>query len=214
MTADRTTIALGWRVYGLGAMALAMVALAFGDFLPDQPVPKGFPGRTALAYAAGAFMLVASAAALSRRTVAWGAAALTAYYALIVVILMDGRVVLAHYREFIAYSNAAEQLAIAAGGLIVYAASAKIEAALAARLIRLGQLAFGVCAVLFGGAHFAYLNFTAPLVTTTLVEPSAAALVPEIVPTVTPAGSLISVPTLKSAPTVAEVGAAAVSALG
>jgi uncharacterized membrane protein YphA (DoxX/SURF4 family) len=77
---------------------------------------------------------------------------------------MNGRVVLAHYGEFGAYSGAAEQLAIAAGGLIVYAASAKIDAALAARLTRLGQLAFGVCALLFGGAHFFYTNLTAPLV--------------------------------------------------
>ena len=35
------------------------------------------------------------------------AAALTAYYALIVVILMDGRVVVRHSAEFIAYSNTA-----------------------------------------------------------------------------------------------------------
>jgi uncharacterized membrane protein YphA (DoxX/SURF4 family) len=77
---------------------------------------------------------------------------------------MNGRVVLAHLGEFGAYSGAAEQLAIAAGGLIVYAASAKIDAALAARLTRLGQLAFGVCALLFGGAHFFYMNFTAPLI--------------------------------------------------
>jgi uncharacterized membrane protein YphA (DoxX/SURF4 family) len=141
-----------------------VVCLALGDFLPDQPVPKGFPARTVLAYAAGAFMLVAGAAVEWRRTAAWGAAALTAYHTLVVVILMDGRVVLRHYAEFIAYSNAAEQLSIAAGGLIVYAATARIEAALAARLTRLSQLAFGVCALLFGGAHFVYMNFTAPLV--------------------------------------------------
>jgi uncharacterized membrane protein YphA (DoxX/SURF4 family) len=164
MTAEKTTMAFGWRVYGLGVMVLAMVCLALGDFLPGQPVPKGFPDRTALAYAAGAFMLVSGAAVEWRRTTAWGAAALTAYYALIVVMLMDGRVVLAHYAEFMAYSNGAEQLVIAAGGLIVYAASAKIEAALAARLTRLGQLAFGACALLFGGAHFFYMNLTAPLV--------------------------------------------------
>jgi uncharacterized membrane protein YphA (DoxX/SURF4 family) len=159
MTTEKTTMAFGWRVYGLGVMALAMVCLALGDFLPGQAVPKDFPDRTALAYAAGAFMLVAGAAVEWRRTAAWGAAALTAYYALIVVILMNG-----HYAEFIAYSNTAHQLAIAAGGLIVYAASAKIEASLAARLTRLGQLAFGVCVLLFGGAHFFYMNLTAPLV--------------------------------------------------
>jgi hypothetical protein len=54
-------------------------------------------------------------------------------YALIVVSLMNGRVVLAHYAEFGSYSGAAEQLAVAAGGLIVFAANARIDAALAAR---------------------------------------------------------------------------------
>jgi uncharacterized membrane protein YphA (DoxX/SURF4 family) len=117
-----------------------------------------------LAYGAATFMLVAGAAVEWRRTAALGAAALTAYYALIVVILMNGRVLVAHYAEFGTYSGVAEQLAIAAGGLIVYAASAKIDAAVAARLTRLGQVAFGICALLFGGAHFVYMNLTAPLV--------------------------------------------------
>jgi uncharacterized membrane protein YphA (DoxX/SURF4 family) len=75
---------------------------------------------------------------------------------------------LAHYSVYGTYSGIAEQLAIAAGGLVVYATNAevdaKIDAALAARLIRLGQLTFGVCALLFGGAHFVYMNLTAPLV--------------------------------------------------
>ena len=164
MTAEKTTMAFGWRVYGLGVMALGMVCLVWGNFDPGQPVPKDFPDRTALAYAAAAFMLVAGAAVEWRRAAAWGAAALTAYYAFIVVILMNGRLVLAHYAEFGTYSGVAEQLAIAAGGLIVYAASAKIDTATAARLTRVGQLAFGVCVLLFGGAHFFYMNLTAPLV--------------------------------------------------
>ena len=154
----------GWRIYGLGVMALGMVSLAWGDFDLGQPVARSFPDRTTLAYAAAAFMLVTGAAVEWRRTVVWGAAALAAYYALIVVILMNGRLVLAHYAEFGSYSGAAEQLAIAAGGLIVYAANTRIDPALATRLTHLGQLAFGVCALLFGGAHFFYMNLTAPLV--------------------------------------------------
>src|SRR5476649_1559561 len=126
MTAEKATMAFGWRVYGVGVMALGMVCLAWGDFDPGQPVPKDFPDRTILAYAAAAFMLVAGAAVEWRRTAAWGAAALTAYYALIVVVLMNGRVVLAYYAEFGAYSSVAEQVAITAGGLIVYAANARI----------------------------------------------------------------------------------------
>jgi uncharacterized membrane protein YphA (DoxX/SURF4 family) len=164
MTTEKTTMAFGWRVYGLGVMALAVICLTWGGFDPGQPVPKEFPDRTALAYAAAAFMFVAGAAIEWRRTAAWGAAALTVYYTLIVVIVMNGRVLFAHLAEFGAYSGAAEQLAIAAGALIVYAASARIDAALAARLTRLGQLVFGVCVLLFGGAHFFYMNLTAPLV--------------------------------------------------
>jgi uncharacterized membrane protein YphA (DoxX/SURF4 family) len=164
MTAGKMTMAFGWRVYGLGMMALGMASLAFGDFDPGQPVPKNFPARIILAYAACALMVVAAAAVEWRRTVAWGSGVLTVYYWLFVVILMNGPLLLAHYAVFVTYENIAMQLAIAAGGLIIYARTATIDAALAARLTRLGRLAFGVCALVFGGAHFVYMNLTAPLV--------------------------------------------------
>ncbi|THD57699.1 hypothetical protein [Phenylobacterium sp.] len=164
MTAETPPIALGWRVYGLGAVALAVAAFLLKDFLPGQAVPKGFPERTALAYAAAGFLLVAGAAVEWRRTAAWAAGALTVYFGVVVCGLMDVPVTVRHRAEYGAYSNLAEQLAIAAGGLIVFARSARIEPALAARLTRLGQAGFGVCAILFGGAHFAYMNLTAPLV--------------------------------------------------
>lgn len=157
-------MAFGWRVYGLGVMALGLVCLVLGDFSAGQPVPKDFPYRTALAYAAAAFMLVAGAAVVWRRTTARGAAALTVYFALIVVILMNGRVLLGQYTVFVTYESLAIELAIAAGGLLVYASSARIDSALASRLTRLGQVVFGVCALVFGAAHFVYMNLTAPLV--------------------------------------------------
>ena len=161
MTIPKT---FGRHVYALGVMALAIVCLLWGDFVLGQPVSKSFPARTAFAYAAGGFLLIAGAAIQWRRTAAQAAAALTAYYTLVVVLLMNGRVLLHHYNQYVTYSGAAEQLGIAAGGLIVYATSANIDTALARRLTRLGQMAFGVCALLFGGAHFVYMNFTAPLV--------------------------------------------------
>jgi uncharacterized membrane protein YphA (DoxX/SURF4 family) len=160
----RAMITFGARVFGLGVVALALVCLAFGEFDFGQSVPKDFPARTVLAYAAALFMLVAGAAVEWRRTVAWGAAALAIYFALIVVILMDGRVVVAHYSEYGSYSSVAAQVAVAAAALIIYAANARIDSATAARLTRVGQVTFGICAVLFGGAHFFYMNLTAPLV--------------------------------------------------
>jgi uncharacterized membrane protein len=164
MSAEKPAVVFGWRVYGLGIMVMAALCLAWGTFDPGQPVPKTFPDRTALAYAAGAFMLVAGAAIEWRRTAAWAAAALTAYYALIVIVLMNGHLLLRHYAEYGMYEGLAEQVAIAAAALIVYAATANIDAVLAARLTRVGQIALGICAVIFGGAHFVYMNMTAPLV--------------------------------------------------
>ncbi len=157
-------MAFGWRAYGLGVMAIGLTSLAFGTFDPGQPVPAHFPARIALAFAAAAFMVIAAAAVEWRRTTAWGAGALTVYYTILVVILMNGRLLLKNYAVYGVYENLAEQLAIAAGGLIVYATTARIDAALAARLTRLARLAFGVCALIFGGAHFVYMNLTAPLV--------------------------------------------------
>lgn len=164
VSAERTVPIFGWRVYGLGIVALGMVCLAFGDFHPGQPVPKDFPARTALAYAAAVFMFFAGVAVEWRRMTAHAAAALTAYFALVVVLVMNGSVLIAHYEQFGPYESFAIELAIAAGGLIVYAASADIDAGLASRLTRWGQVAFGTCALIFGMAHFVYMNLTAPLV--------------------------------------------------
>lgn len=161
---DGAMITLGARVFGLGIIALALVCLAWGEFDFGQSVPKDFPGHTVLAYVVAVFMLLAGAAIEWRRTVTWGAAALVVYFALIVVIVMDGRVIVAHYSEYGTYSSVAAQLAVAAGALIIYAANARLDAATASRLTRVGQMTFGICAVLFGGAHFFYMNFTAPLV--------------------------------------------------
>ena len=155
---------IGFRVYGLGVVAISLLCLAWGAWDPGQPMPKTFPSRTALAYAAAAFMLITGAAVEWRRTAALAAGALAAYYTLVVVVFMYGRLLSAHYAEFGAYSGAAEQLVIAAAGLIIFAVSANINGTLALRLTRLGQMTFGVCAVLFGGAHFFYMNLTAPLV--------------------------------------------------
>ena len=164
MSAEKSTLALGRYFYALGIIALALVCLAWGDFDPGQPVPKQFPDRTVLAYAVALFMLAAGTAVLWRRTATLAAAALAAYYAIFVVVVMNGRLVLKHYGEFLSYSGTAEQLAIAAGALIVFATTAEIDEMLGARLVRTGQIAFGISALLFGAAHFIYMNLTAPLV--------------------------------------------------
>jgi len=154
----------GWRVYGLGVIHLAVVALVIGSFLPGQSVPTDFPARTALAYAAAIFLLAGGLALAWRRTAGWAAAALAAYYGVIVVLVMDARLIVAHPLVYGGYENLGEQLAMAAGALIIYAAFAELDLRRRATLTRIGQVVFGVCAVIFGGAHFAYMELTAPLV--------------------------------------------------
>ena len=152
------------RLFGLAVMILALVCLASGDFDPGQPVPKDLPARTLLAYAVAILLLACGAAIEFRRTMARAAAVLAAWYLVVVVVVMNGPIALAHRAEFGAYSGIAEQLAVAAAALIVYGRSADIDARRAARLARIGAATFGVCAIAFGGAHFAYPELTAPLV--------------------------------------------------
>jgi uncharacterized membrane protein len=158
----------GWRLYGMGVMAIGALCLAFGEFDPGQPVPDNFPARVLLARCVGAFLIVGAAAIQFRRTVAWGAGALALYYTLVVVILMNGRVLLANYASYGSYEEIAIQLGVTIGAVIVFATAAGsaglMNAAMAVRLVRGSQLAFGVCALVWGGAHFVYMNLTAPLV--------------------------------------------------
>ena len=163
MTAEKSTMAFGWRVYGLGVMALGVVCLVWRSLVLGQTVPDGFPGRIAVVCAAGMLMLIAGAAMEWRRSAAWGAMGLSVY-TLVMMVVLNGPVLPHNYRALGAYFGVAESLAIAAGGLIVYAASARMEGALSLRLMRVARMTFGVCALFFGSAHFVYMNFTAPLV--------------------------------------------------
>jgi uncharacterized membrane protein len=159
---------LSWRVYGLGMMALGLTCLIFGEFNPGQSAPVHLPYRTTLIYASGALMFVAGVAIEWRRSVVWGAAALTGYYAVFVLALMNGRLLLTGFAVYGTYEGIAMQLAITASGLIVFATAAqgqrKVNTAMAARLRGISQLTLGICAVIWGVAHFVYMNLTAPLV--------------------------------------------------
>ncbi|MFL6604268.1 MAG: DoxX family membrane protein [Steroidobacteraceae bacterium] len=157
-------IPVGIRIYGLGAIATGLVGLAWGDFaLQWEPVAASFPGRTALAYLFAGLLVVAGSALNWRRSSAGlGAAALVALYA-VVVVLMHGAQIIQHPGAFVTWSGAAEQLALLAGGLAAYACLAAAQGA-SAYLSRVTLITMGVCLLIFGLAHFLYLDFTASMV--------------------------------------------------
>ncbi len=156
--------AYGQHIYGCGLMAMGALSLAWGDFVTGQSAPAGLPYRSFLAYAAGAVMILAGAGIQWRRTVTASAVAIIAYFMVVVMIVMDGAELVANLTVYGEYESAAEQFAIAAAALIVFAAHARIGDVAAARLTRIGQIILGLCAIVFGGAHFAYMNLTVPLV--------------------------------------------------
>jgi uncharacterized membrane protein YphA (DoxX/SURF4 family) len=159
---------IGVRVYGLGAVALGLVGLAWGDFAAVwQPVPAGVPGRVALAYAVATALLLSGIAIQWEQSAKFGALALTALYSLGVLLLHVPRVI-AHPAVFITWSGVAEQMALVAGGLVTYAGCAPVPPAGAERTLKIGRLIFGVCLMVFGLAHLFYLAPTAELVPTWL----------------------------------------------
>ncbi len=167
-------IPLGIRLYGLAAVATGLVGLAWGDFaLQWQPVGAGFPGRTALAYVFALLLVLAGAAINVRRTRVFGATALSGLYG-IVVVLMHGVDLAQHPGAFSAWSGLAEQAALLAGGLAAYAWLAADSAAGAEHFVAAGGgkatllhatvVTMALCLLVFGAAHFRYLDFTAAMV--------------------------------------------------
>ncbi len=163
------------RIYGLSAITFGLVGLVWDDFAAVwQPVSPTLPGRTALAYTVAAVLLFAGLAIQWRRSAAASSLTLTILYGIGILLLHVPRVI-AHPSVFVTWSGVAEQLALVAGGLVSYAfcatpatATGRIGAAdrMGAddRVVRIGQLLFGVCLIVFGAAHLFYLKPTADAV--------------------------------------------------
>ena len=156
-------IHVGNRIYGAAAIALGLVGLAWGDFaLPWQPVPNETPFYVVLAYAT-AFLLCGGGIALQwRRTAPAGALLLSALYAIFT--LLWARRIFSHPEIFGVWAGTAEQLALVVGGIAVYACQRPGDESLAVRIAWMCRLAFGLCLVSFGAAHFLYVTETIAMV--------------------------------------------------
>jgi uncharacterized membrane protein YphA (DoxX/SURF4 family) len=156
--------AVSIRIYGLGAVALALVGLMWGNFAAVwQAVPNGAPAASVLGYAVAAAFLLAGLAMQWQRAAAPGALGLTAFFCVWAIVL-DIPAGVAHPSVFGAWYGVAEHLALAAGGLVIYAYSARLEPATAERLSKIGRLIFGICLIYFGLAHHFFLAYTAKMV--------------------------------------------------
>jgi uncharacterized membrane protein YphA (DoxX/SURF4 family) len=157
-------ITVGTRVYALGVCALGVIGLAYGDFaLVWQPVSSTLPGRTELAYLFAALLLAGGLALNWRRTAAVGALLLCVLFGVIVLLMHLPRA-LKHPAVFGAWSGIAEQLALFSAAWLAWRLCSRPPDATGRVLVRVGLWMFGACLLVFGGAHFFYLDDTATLV--------------------------------------------------
>lgn len=154
---------VGFRVFGLGALALGIIGLVWGDFaLQWQPVPTDIPYRTLLAYVSAAVLAAAGAALILRRAAGVGAWALTLSYVVWVVALHAPRV-LAKPLDVSIWLGLAESLALFCGGLVALTQTASLGAQ-TARAQEASRLGFGAALLVFGLSHFVYAKFTASMI--------------------------------------------------
>lgn len=153
----------GVRVFGLGALALGVIGLIWGDFaLQWQPVPDGLPSRQIVAYVSAGVLVLAGASLILRKGAAVGAWALTLSYVVWVLALHAPRV-FAKPLDVSIWLGFAEILTLAAGGLVAVTQIAGLGAR-TVRLVEVARLAFGAALLVFGLSHFVYAKFTADMV--------------------------------------------------
>jgi uncharacterized membrane protein YphA (DoxX/SURF4 family) len=154
---------LGRIVYALGAVALGLVGLVWGDFATVwQPVQPGVPYRQALAYLTAVALLAGGLGVMWRRGVRAGSVVLGVLYLCFALLWLPR--VLGFPRIFGTWGGMLEQLALVPAAALLYTRSTPDVEPGAGRAARAAIVVFGACVLSFGVGHFAALPQTAGMV--------------------------------------------------
>jgi uncharacterized membrane protein YphA (DoxX/SURF4 family) len=152
---------VGVRIYGLGAVVLGLTGLVWGDFAviwqPDAPTKSDW------GYVVAVLPLLAGVAMQWHRSTLLAALALLVFEVTAVVFLDLPRG-FAQPSVFVAWYGAVENLALAAGALIIFTWYVGFDSATVERLGRISRVMFGLCLIYFGLAHHFYLANTVSMV--------------------------------------------------
>jgi len=157
-------IALGRNVYGLGAVALGVIALIWHDPHHWQELQSlgNVSYSQSLVYIAAAIQLLGGIAIQWPKTARAGAVVLGAIYLIFAILLVP--IIAAKPQELYRWLNCFYELSLVAGALVVYASLPRNHPERAARASRFGRVLFGISNVSFAAEQLVFLSFTAGLV--------------------------------------------------
>lgn len=162
--AEMTKKQFGRHVYGLAAIAFAVITLVWHDFNNWQQIRAlgNVPHREILVYLAAAAELFGGIAIQSRRTARTGALVLGAIYLAFALLWVPH--IIAQPQIYDRWGNFFEQFSLVSGALIVYASASRSDWQRADGAARIGYIFFGICVVSFTMEQLVYLSGTAQFV--------------------------------------------------
>jgi hypothetical protein len=153
MTVSTPGSNLGRHVFGVAALAIGLITLAWHDY-------NGWHQPLYMVYAAAAALIFGGAAIQFPRTAKTGAAVLAAVYLVFALLCVPG--IVAKPQIYNSWGNFFEQFSLVTGAAIVFARLSSVWSR--ERLHRIGRILLGVCTVSFTLEQAFYLAATASLV--------------------------------------------------
>jgi uncharacterized membrane protein len=163
------TVGFSLGLFALATAALAVFALAYGDFAPDASLPAWLPARQLCVYVFAVLLLIASAGVLMPRAASASMTIIMIYLAVWVLLGIPG--IISAPLTFGGWYGFAEALSVLAGAWLLYVMMTGprgIGSSSSDRTIRVAQILFGLTCIFYGGSHFAYADYTAAMVPTWL----------------------------------------------
>jgi hypothetical protein len=153
MTVSTPSLNLGRQLFGVGALALGLVTLAWHDYNDGDQLRY-------IVYAAAAAQILGGAAIEFPRTAKTGAAVLLGAYLVLALLCVPG--ILAKPQIYNSWGNFFEQFSLLTGAAIVYA---RLSSACSRETLnRVGRLLLGICTASFTLEQAVYLAATSHLV--------------------------------------------------
>ncbi|HXL21052.1 MAG TPA: hypothetical protein VOA78_01190 [Candidatus Dormibacteraeota bacterium] len=153
MTVSTPSSNLGRHVFGVAAVAVGLITLAWHDY-------NGGHALRYIVYAAAAAQIFGGAAIQFRRTAKAGAAVLSAAYLVLALLCVPG--IVAAPRIYNSWGNFFEQFSLVTGAAIVYA---RLSSAWSPETLPwIGRILLGLCAASFALEQAFYLGATANFV--------------------------------------------------